>query len=48
MSATKLNIPETEIESMARDLIPIILKAFENEEFKKGYEQWKLERKTAS
>jgi len=48
MTKTKLNIPEPVIDSLAGDLIPIILKAFENEEFRKGFEEWKKQRQTAS
>ena len=39
------NIPEHEIESLARCLLPEILKFFESEDGKKEFEEWKQSQK---
>ena len=39
------NIPEHEIESLARCLLPEILKFFESEEGNKEFEEWKQKEK---
>ena len=39
-------IPDYEIDSLARALLPAIQKLFENEQTKKDFEEWQAERKT--
>lgn len=40
-----MNVPEHQIEAIARCLLPDILKFYENEEEQKEFEQWKTKRK---
>ena len=44
MATNKWNIPEHELESLARCFIPDIIAFYESEEGQKEYEQWKAER----
>ena len=39
-------IPDYEIDSLARALLPAIQKLFEDEQTKKDFEEWQAERKT--
>lgn len=43
-SKNKTIIPQHEIDSLARALLPAIQKFFESDEGKKEFEQWKAER----
>ncbi len=38
-------IPDCEIESLARALLPVIQKLFESEEGKRGFEEWQEQRR---
>ena len=41
-----LGIPENQMESLARILLPLLREYLESDEGRKGYEKWKLQKKT--
>lgn len=41
-----LGIPENQMESLARILLPILREYLESDEGRKDYEKWKLQKKT--
>ena len=43
---TDLGIPDCEIDSLARALLPTIQELFEDEEIKREFEIWKAEKET--
>lgn len=42
-----LGIPENQMESLARILLPILREYLESDEGRKDYEEWKLQKETS-